>query len=451
MTTKTENKMGTMPVNKLMIHMAVPMIVSMIIGALYNIVDSLFVAHYSEDALAALSLAFPVQNIILASGIGLGVGISSNLSRYLGEHDKEKVNRSAMNGLMLAGVIYLIILLFGIFGAEPFFRVQTDAEDIIQMGTAYTRICCIFSFGQVFYLVLEKLLQGTGKTVCTMYMQIAGAVVNIILDPILIFGMFGLPKLGVTGAAIATITGQLVSLLLGVVFNLTQNKEIQYSRHYIKPDWKIIGQILAVGVPTIITQSMAGIMSFGINNILLKFSTTATAVFGAYFKVQSFVYMAVFALNNALIPIVAYNYGARDGKRIKKAIELSGIYSVLFGVIGTVLICGFAGPIMGMFNASETMREIGIPAFRILGSTFVFGAFTVMVSYACQGLGKGMSSLLLTGLRQFIFLLPLAVILGKVVGIKGVWYAFIVAEVVTVIIAIIYLKYIDKKYIKTIS
>ncbi|MDO5520333.1 MAG: MATE family efflux transporter [bacterium] len=451
MNTSNENKMGVMPVNKLMLQMAVPMIISMIIGALYNIVDSLFVAHYSEDALTALSLAFPVQNIILASGIGLGVGISSNLSRYLGEHDKEKVDKSAMNGLLLGAVIYVLILLFGIFGSEHFFRMQTDVEDIISMGTVYTRICCIFSFGQVFSLVLEKILQGTGKTVCTMYMQITGAVVNVILDPILIFGMFGVPKLGVTGAAIATIIGQVTSLLLAIYFNLSKNKEITFSCHNLRPDKKIIGQICSVGVPTIITQSMAGIMSFGLNNILLTFSTTAAAVFGAYFKVQSFVYMAVFALNNALIPIVAFNYGARNGKRIKKAIELSAIYSSVFGIVGTIIIVGFASPIMGMFNASETMKEIGIPALRIMGTTFIFGSFSVMVSYACQGLGKGLSSLLLTATRQFILLLPLAMILGKTMGIKGVWYSFVIAEVVTVIIAAIYLKYIDRKYIETIA
>ena len=344
-----ENKMGTMQVNRLLVSMAAPMILSMLVGALYNVVDSLFVSHFSEDALSAVSLAFPIQNIIIACGTGIGVGINSLLSRYLGEKKQNKVNQTAMHGILLGICFYLVVLLFGIFGIHGFYSIQTKADSIILMGTDYLTIVCIFGFGQMFQLILEKLLQSTGRTAYTMVMQITGAFLNIILDPILIFGYLGLPAMGTKGAAIATVIGQIIAMLLGVYFNLKKNTDIQLNFKIFAFDRNYIKEICSVGIPTVIMQSMSSVMCFGVNKLLLAYSTTATAVFGAYFKLQSFVYMAVFGLNNVLISIVAYNRGARKGKRIKSAIMLSGLYSALIGLLGTAIMEIFPVQLMNAF------------------------------------------------------------------------------------------------------
>ena len=302
-----ENKMRVMPVNKLLLTMAAPMVLSMLIGALYNVVDSLFVSHYGEKALSAVSLAFPIQNIIIATGTGIGVGINALLSRYLGEKKQKAVNQTAMHGIVLGVAFYVLILLFGIFCVRSFYTVQTKDAEIVSMGIDYLTVICVFGFGQMFQLIFEKILQSTGRTSYTMVMQIVGAVINIILDPIFIFGYFGLPAMGTRGAAIATVTGQIVAMLLGLYFNLTQNKDVQLTFKSLKVESYYFKGICTVGIPTIIMQSMSSVMCFGVNKLLLDFSTTSTAVFGAYFKLQTFVYMAIFGLNNALIPIVAFN------------------------------------------------------------------------------------------------------------------------------------------------
>lgn len=440
-----ENKMETMPVNKLLITMAAPMVLSMLIGALYNVVDSLFVSHYGENALSAVSLAFPIQNIIIAIGTGIDVGINALLSRYLGEKKQKEVNQTAMHGIVLGIGFYALILLFGIFCVRSFYTVQTNDTEIVSMGIDYLTVICVFGFGQMFQLIFEKILQSTGRTSYTMVMQIVGAVINIILDPIFIFGYFGLPAMGTRGAAIATVVGQIIAMLLGLYFNLTKNKDVQFQFKSIKLESHYFKGICAVGVPTIIMQSMSSVMCFGINKLLLDFSTTSTAVFGAYFKLQTFVYMAIFGLNNALIPIVAFNIGAKHSERIKKVIRLCGLYSAFIGFVGLIIMEVLPVQLISAFAPSEEMFSLGVTALRILGLSFVFGGISVMTSYALQGFSRGISSLVISALRQVIILLPLAFVLGKMFGINGIWWSFLISETITVVLAVGYLRIAEKK------
>lgn len=441
-----EQKMGSMPINKLLLTMAAPMILSMMIGALYNIVDSIFVSNYSENALTAVSLAFPIQNIIVALGTGVGVGVNALLSRLLGEKKQDEVNKTAHNGLIISFIVYLFLLVFGLLGVKGFYGIQTTNKDICNMGISYLSIVSIFSFGQIFQLVMEKLLQSTGRTTYTMITQLTGAIINIILDPILIFGYFGLPSFGTAGAAIATVVGQIIAMLLGLIFNLKYNKEIQFSIHELKYDSYYISNICYVGVPAGITMFISSIMSFGINKILLSFSTTATAVFGAYFKLYTFVSMAAFGLNNALISIVAYNLGTMQYDRIKYSIKLSGIYSAIIGLIGLVILQLFPNQIMQAFNASSTMTSMGITALRITSTSFIFACISIMVCYALQGLSIGIPSMIISALRQVIILLPLAYLLGRIFNVTGVWLAFPITEIIVTIVSCIYLRKILKKF-----
>ena len=384
-----ENKMETMPVNKLLITMAAPMVLSMLIGALYNVVDSLFVSHYGENALSAVSLAFPIQNIIIATGTGIGVGINALLSRFLGEKKQKKVNQTALHGIILGIGFYILVLLFGIFCVKGFYMVQTNDTEIISMGVDYLTVICVF-------------------------------------------GYFGLPEMGTKGAPIATVVGQIIAILLGLYFNLTKNTDVQFNFKSIELESYYFKGICTVGIPTIIMQSMSSIMCFGINKLLLNFSTTSTAVFGAYFKLQTFVYMATFGLNNALIPIVAFNLGAKHADRIKKVIRLSGAYSALIGLVGLIIMEMLPVQLISAFAPSEEMFSLGVTALRILGFSFVFGGVSVMTCYALQGFSRGISSLIISALRQVIILLPLASILGKAIGINGIWWSFLISETVTV-------------------
>lgn len=385
-----ENKMETMPVNKLLITMAAPMVLSMLIGALYNVVDSLFVSHYGENALSAVSLAFPIQNIIIATGTGIGVGINALPSRFLGEKKQKKVNQTALHGIILGIGFYILVLLFGIFCVKGFYMVQTNDTEIISMGVDYLTVICVF-------------------------------------------GYFGLPEMGTKGAAIATVVGQIIAMLLGLYFNLTKNTDVQFNFKSIELESYYFKGICTVGIPTIIMQSMSSIMCFGINKLLLNFSTTSTAVFGAYFKLQTFVYMATFGLNNALIPIVAFNLGAKHADRIKKVIRLSGAYSALIGLVGLIIMEMLPVQLISAFAPSEEMFSLGVTALRILGFSFVSGGVSVMICYALQGFSRGISSLIISALRQVIILLPLASILGKAIGINGIWWSFLISETVTVI------------------
>lgn len=383
-----ENKMETMPVNKLLITMAAPMVLSMLIGALYNVVDSLFVSNYGENALSAVSLAFPIQNIIIATGTGIGVGINALLSRFLGEKKQKKVNQTALHGIILGIGFYILVLLFGIFCVKGFYMVQTNDTEIISMGVDYLTVICVF-------------------------------------------GYFGLPEMGTKGAPIATVVGQIIAMLLGLYFNLTKNTDVQFNFKSIELESYYYKGICTVGIPTIIMQSMSSIMCFGINKLLLNFSTTSTAVFGAYFKLQTFVYMATFGLNNALIPIVAFNLGAKHADRIKKVIRLSGAYSALIGLVGLIIMEMLPVQLISAFAPSEEMFSLGVTALRILGFSFVFGGVSVMICYALQGFSRGISSLIISALRQVIILLPLASILGKAIGINGIWWSFLISETVT--------------------
>ena len=385
-----ENKMETMQVNKLLITMEAPMVLSMLIGALYNVVDSLFVSHYGENALSAVSLAFPIQNIIIATGTGIGVGINALLSRFLGEKKQKKVNQTALHGIILGIGFYILVLLFGIFCVKGFYMVQTNDTEIISMGVDYLTVICVF-------------------------------------------GYFGLPEMGTKGAPIATVVGQIIAMLLGLYFNLTKNTDVQFNFKSIELESYYFKGICTVGIPTIIMQSMSSIMCFGINKLLLNFSTTSTAVFGAYFKLQTFVYMATFGLNNALIPIVAFNLGAKHADRIKKVIRLSGAYSALIGLVGLIIMEMLPVQLISAFAPSEEMFSLGVTALRILGFSFVFGGVSVMICYALQGFSRGISSLIISALRQVIILLPLASILGKAIGINGIWWSFLISETVTVI------------------
>ena len=384
-----ENKMETMPVNKLLITMAAPMVLSMLIGALYNVVDSLFVSHYGENALSAVSLAFPIQNIIIATGTGIGGGINALLSRFLGEKKQKKVNQTALHGIILGIGFYILVLLFGIFCVKGFYMVQTNDTEIISMGVDYLTVICVF-------------------------------------------GYFGLPEMGTKGAPIATVVGQIIAMLLGLYFNLTKNTDVQFNFKSIELESYYFKGICTVGIPTIIMQSMSSIMCFGINKLLLNFSTTSTAVFGAYFKLQTFVYIATFGLNNVLIPIVAFNLGAKHADRIKKVIRLSGAYSALIGLVGLIIMEMLPVQLISAFVPSEEMFSLGVTALRILGFSFVFGGVSVMTCYALQGFSRGISSLIISALRQVIILLPLASILGKAIGINGIWWSFLISETVTV-------------------
>ncbi len=399
--------------------------------------------------MSAVSLAFPIQNIIIATGTGIGVGINALLSRYLGEKKQKAVNQTAMHGIILGVGFYVLILLFGIFCVRRFYTVQTNDAEIVSMGIDYLTVICVFGFGQMFQLIFEKILQSTGRTSYTMVMQIVGAVINIILDPIFIFGYFGLPAMGTRGAAIATVTGQIIAMLMGLYFNLTKNKDVQLTFKSFEVENYYFRGICTVGIPTIIMQSMSSVMCFGINKLLLNFSTTATAVFGAYFKLQTFVYMAIFGLNNALIPIVAFNLGAKHADRIKKVIRLSGVYSALIGLVGLIIMEMWPVQLISAFAPSEEMFSLGVTALRILGLSFVFGGISVMTCYALQGFSRGISSLIISALRQVIILLPLASFLGKVIGINGIWWSFLISETVTVVLAVIYIGIAEKKELIT--
>lgn len=446
-----ENKMGTMPVNKLLITMSLPMMISMIVQALYNVVDSIFVSRLSEHALTAVSMAFPIQNLMIAVAGGLAVGINSLLSRSLGEGNQKRVNDTADQGLFLVALGYSVFLVIGFFGVHGFMTTQTDIPTIIESGTIYLRICCIFSFGFMGQMTFERLLQSTGRTFYTMITQGIGAIINIILDPILIFGYFGMPKMGVAGAATATVTGQMVAWGLAMFFHFTRNKEIHIGFRGFRPNGFVIKGILSVGIPSIIMQSIGSIMTFGMNMILIAFSSTAVAVFGVYFKLQSFVFMPIFGLNNGIIPIVAYNYGAAKRERVIRTIKLGIMYAVGIMLIGFVVIQIMPDKLLLMFNASQKLLEIGVPALRIISISFIFAGYCVILSGVFQAFGNGVYSMIVSVARQLIVLLPVAYLLSRIGGLSMVWWAYPIAEVVSVTVCTIFYRRLNQKIIHQIS
>ncbi len=444
----SENKMGVMPVNKLLISMSVPMMLSMLVQALYNIVDSMFVSRLSENALTAVSLAFPAQNLMIAVATGTAVGVNALLSRSLGAKDFKRVNQTANNALFLAGCSYLAFLLFGIFATKTFFLMQTGDAEIVEYGVDYLRICTMFSFGVFGQVMFERLLQSTGKTFFTMITQGTGAVINIILDPILIFGLLGFPKMGVAGAAAATVIGQIIAFGLAVYLNLTKNPEIKLNLHGFRPNGFIIRTIYAVGVPSIIMASIGSVMTFSMNKILIAFTSTATAVFGVYFKLQSFIFMPIFGMNNGMVPIVAYNLGARKPERIIKTVKLSICYATGIMVIGFAVFQTMPDKLLAIFNASDTMLAIGIPALRTISFSFLLAGFSIICSSLFQALSHGVYSLIISVSRQLLVLLPSAFLLSRIGGLNWVWFSFPIAEIASVTVCGLFLRNVYAKDIR---
>lgn len=446
-----ENKMGVMPVNRLLMSMSLPMMVSMLVQALYNIVDSIFVSRINENALTAVSLAFPIQALLIAFGTGTGVGVNAVLSKALGEKNNEKASKAAVNGLFLALMTYLIALVIGIFFVRPFYHSQTDDAEIVTYGIQYLSIVCIFSIGMLMQMMLEKLLQSTGKTIYSMITQSVGAIINIVMDPILIFGLFGMPKLGVAGAAVATIFGQCVGSGLALFFNLKYNKEISLSLKGYKPDIPVIGKIYSVGIPSIIMQAIGSVMTYGMNRILISFSSTAAAVFGVYFKIQSFVFMPVFGLNNGMVPIIAYNYGAGKRERVVKTLKLAVTYAMGIMLFGLLLFHSVPDLFLKMFAASDHMMEIGVPALRIISLHFPLAAIGIVFSSFYQALGNGIYSMWVSLIRQLIVLLPAAWLLAKLGNVIYVWWAFPIAEVFALCVSICMMMIIFKRVVNHIG
>ena len=435
-----ENKMGIMPVPRLLITMSLPMMISMLVQALYNIVDSMFVAKLSEEALTAVSLAFPIQTLMIAIASGTGVGINALLSRNLGERNYEGANTAARNGLFLGIISCLVFAVIGGLGSRLFFAMQTDNPVIVDYGARYLTIITVCSAGIFLQITFARLMQSTGKTLYNMITQGTGAIINIILDPILIFGLFGFPRLEVAGAAIATIIGQVVAVLMSLYFTITKNKEINCSLRGFRPHPRTIALIYEVGVPSIIMQAIGSVMTFGMNKILLMFSSTAAAVFGVYFKLQSFIFMPIFGLNNGMIPIIAFNYGARNKKRIIQTIKLSILISVSIMAIGLIIFQVFPGILLkNLFDASNHMLSIGVPALRIISLSFLFAGYCIIVGSVFQAMGNAVYSLVISAARQLFVILPVAYVFAKLFGLSSVWWSIPIAEIVSVTLSTILL------------
>ena len=444
---RPENKMGTMPINKLIINMSLPLITSMFVQAFYNIVDSLFVARINEDALTAVSMSFPAQNLMISAGVGVGVGITALIARYLGAHDEKGITRVVHNGIFLGILNSILFALFGIFFAKFYFEFQKASGIIETYGIQYLSICSIFAFSIIMEITFERMLIASGKTIYTMITQSTGAIINIIFDPIFIFGLFGFPKMGIVGAAVATIFGQTVAMFMALYFNVVKNHEVRISIKKFAVDFKTIVNIYEIGFPSIVMQSAASFMIFQLNNLLASFSTTATAVLGVYFKLQSFVILPVFGLNNSVISIVSYNYGAGKIKRLLKTMKVANIYAFSIMLAGFVLCQILPSQILKIFDASDNMLAIGVPALRIISFSFLIAPFSIVSSGTFQALGKGTFSLIISLIRQLIVILPLSYLLSRVMGMKGVWVAFPIAEIVAGILTIIYLRKLYKNEI----
>lgn len=448
---QTENKMGVMPVNKLLVSMSLPMMISMLVQALYNIVDSYFVAKISENALSAVSLAFPIQTLMIAILGGSSVGLGTVLSHSLGEKKFKKVTDVANHGIFITIIIYLIFVLMGFFLVKPFFASQTSDTEILTYGMDYLQLICIGSVGLCGQFLFERLLQSTGKTFYTMITQATGAIINIILDPIFIFGLWGFPKLGVMGAAVATIIGQICAFLFAFYLNHKKNTEVKINLKGFSPSPYLIGQIYKIGFPSIIMQSIGSIMVYGMNQILISFTSTATAVFGVYFKLQSFIFMPIFGLNNGMLPIMAYNYGARKKSRLISAIKLGMVYAISLMAVGFIAFQVWPRQLLNIFDASEQMLSIGIPALRIISLHFLLAGFNIIALSTCQALGKAVYSMITSICRQLVVLLPAAYILSRFGNVNYVWWAFPIAEIVALIITAGFLIKTYKENIKPIQ
>lgn len=441
-----ENKMRTMPVGKLLFSMALPLVISMLVQALYNVVDSVYVAKYSQNAVTALSLAFPIQNLQIGCSTGIAVGVNSLLSKSLGEGNRERANRAAGNGILLMLIVVALFMLFGAFGAGAYYNMQPISQETRQAGTEYTAICCIFTAGIFVEILGERLLQASGRTVYTLYTQGIGAVLNILLDPLFIFGFapLGIPSMGAAGAAVATVIGQWVAAILAVIFNLTRNPDVRFSAKYLRPQKDVVSKILAVGVPSMIMMAIGSVMNFGMNQIFLGFPNigeTASGVFGVYFKLQSFFLMPVFGLNNASISIIAYNYGARQPKRITGTLKYSVGAALGVLLLGVLVFQLFPEVLMSIFTDGEQTGaefiRIGVSALRIVSLHFPIAAVGIALGASFQALGNGVYSSITSLCRQLLALLPAAYLLSLTGNVDAVWWSFPIAEVVSIIVTLL--------------
>lgn len=432
--TLQENKMGVMPVGKLLVNMALPMIISMLVQAFYNIVDSVYVSQVSESAVTALSLAFPVQNMQIGFAVGVGVGVNALLSQSLGRKDQESVNWAAGQGVFLALVATALFMLFGFFGVRPYYTMQSTVAETVEGGIAYTSICCIFTVGIFIQVLCERLLQATGRAMQTMILQGTGAIINIILDPVFIHGWWGMPKMGVAGAAVATVIGQCTGAVLGIYLNLRHNPEVQLHVKFMKPNWKVIAPILEVGIPSVVMNGIGSVMNFGMNQILQGFNEVATGVFGIYYKLQSLFFMPLFGINNATISILAFNYGARKPKRIVHTLKLATAVAVCIMLVGLAVFQLFPQALLGIFNPTEEFLAIGVKALRILCLPFPVAAICIALGASFQALGKGSYSTIVSLCRQLIVLLPVAYLLSLTGDVNNVWWSFPIAEVMSALV-----------------
>ena len=444
-------RMGTEPLNPLLLSLAIPMMISMLVQALYNVVDSIFVSYVNEAALSAVSLAFPIQNLLIAFAVGTAVGVNAHLSKSLGEGNREEAERAAMNGLLLAVCSALGFLLFGLFGAEAFITSQTSDPLIARYGTEYLTICTVFSIGCCLQCMMEKVLVASGHSTYAMITQMVGALTNIVLDPVFIFGLFGVPRMEAAGAAIATVIGQFAGAGTAFLLNAFSNHDVSLRLRGFRPSGRTIRRIYTVGLPSIGMNAIGSVMTFGMNAILIGFSSTAVAVFGVYFKLQSFVFMPVFGLTNGMVPIVAFNFGARNPDRIDQAIRLSIRYAVIIMCMGLAMFEIWPDRLLALFNASENMYGIGVFALRIICIHFVFAGFSVVASAVFQALGHGVLSLIVSVARQLVVLLPAAFILSRIGGLNAVWWAFPIAEIASVVLCACFLRRVYRAEIHSLN
>lgn len=443
--TMKENKMGTMPVNKLLINMALPMMISMLVQALYNIVDSIFVARISEEALTAVSMAFPMQNLMIGVAGGVGVGTNALLSRALGEGRHEEADKMAVQGIFITACSYIIFLAIELFFAREFFVIQGANEVIADYGYDYLSVILIVSFGCLFQMIFERLLQATGRTFYSMITQGTGAIINIILDPILIFGLFGAPKLGIVGAAVATVAGQIVAAVMAVIFNIKVNKEIHITFKGFRPSGKRICNILFIGIPSVIMMAIGSVMTFCMNKILVVFTSTAVAVFGVYFKLQSFAFMPIFGMNSGMVPIIAFNYGAKREDRVIQTLKLAVMYAEIIMILFMIAVQIFPVPMLSIFSASSDMIRMGVPALRTISISFIFAGICIICSSFFQALGSSIYSMLVSFVRQIIFLVPCAYIFSRTGNVNLVWWAWPIAELASVALSVFFFVRVKKK------
>lgn len=446
-----ENKMGYMPEGKLLFSMSFPIMISMLVLSIYNVVDSIFVSRISEDALTAVSLAFPIQSLMIAVGVGTGVGVNALLSRYLGMKKFGMVNQTAMHGMLLSIISYIVFMGVGLLTVKSYFASQTDSQIIREVGEDYLRVIIIFSFGSLISITCERLLQSTGLTNYTMIVQLVGGITNIILDPIFIFGLFSMPAMGVRGAAVATVVGQVLGAIVGIILNHYKNKEIIMDFRNFKFDSGIVKNIYSVGLPSIVMSSVGSVMVFLMNKILIGFTQTAVAVFGVMFKLQSFIFMPVFGLSNGMVPIISYNYGARNKQRIKKTIKIAMITASIMTFIGFLLFFFLPEQLLGLFDASKNMLAIGVKCLRRVSISYFVVGFSIIAVAVFQSMGHGMMALMESVLRQIIILVPSAYLLSKTGVLENVWYSFLIAELVAAVLSIYFIRRIYKTQIERLD